>query len=149
MINKIDEFESFLNNQFNAEAIADFDAKPSETRWSKKEILGHLVDSAINNLQRFTEIQYHEKPYQIRSYNQDELVKANAYQNKDTQELFRLLTALNRQIVYLVKNQTESTLKYEVILPNQTKTDLKFIIEDYFDHFYHHLNQIGINDPNA
>jgi hypothetical protein len=31
-------------------------------KWSKKQILGHLVDSGINNLQRFTEIQFEEKP---------------------------------------------------------------------------------------
>ncbi|MDN3677097.1 DinB family protein [Flavobacterium paronense] len=123
-------------------AIADFDIKATETSWSKKEILGHLVDSAINNLQRFTEIQHAAEPYRIRPYNQDELVKANCYQHKNTQDLITLLIALNRHIIYLVKNQTAVTLKYPIVLPNKTVTDLAFVIEDYFVHFYHHLNQI-------
>lgn len=45
--------------------------KISPEKWSKKEILGHLIDSGINNLQRFTEIQYESKPYKIRKYKQD------------------------------------------------------------------------------
>ena len=53
--------------------------RPAPSKWSKKEILGHLVDSGVNNLQRFTEIQFHPKPYVLRNYNQDELVKINDY----------------------------------------------------------------------
>lgn len=134
---ELDKLEALSPN-----SISDFDFKPNATSWSKKEILGHLVDSAINNLIRFTEIQYTEKPYRIRPYNQDELVKANDYQNKDNQDLLDLLVVLNRHIVYLIQNQTEETLKSSVILPNQEMADLKFIIEDYLDHFYHHLSQI-------
>jgi len=146
MKQRIDEFELVLNKLdvlFAANAIVDFETKQTAASWSKKEILGHLIDSAINNLQRFTEIQYSEKPYRIRSYNQDELVKANDYQNKNIQDLFNLLITLNWHIVYLIKNQSEETLKYEIILPNQTVTDLRFVMEDYIDHFYHHLNQIN------
>lgn len=48
-------------------------------KWSKKEILGHLTDSAIHNLVRFTEINYLEKPYYHRPYNQIDLVNLNQY----------------------------------------------------------------------
>ncbi len=58
--------------------------KISPEKWSKKEILGHLIDSGINNLQRFTEIQYEKKLYKIRKYEQDVLVKANDYQNANS-----------------------------------------------------------------
>lgn len=143
MKQKINAFEIVLNGLENSISNStDLETKPSETLWSKKEILGHIIDSAINNLQRFTEIQYAEKPYTIRPYNQDELVKANDYQNKDNRDLLNLLIALNKHIIHLVSNQTKETLNYQVILPNQTVTSLKFIIEDYFEHFYHHLNQI-------
>ena len=50
-------------------------------KWSKQEILGHLIDSAINNLKRFTEIQFLPQPYKVVSYQQNELVEVNQYQN--------------------------------------------------------------------
>lgn len=143
MKQKINTFEIVLNGLENSIlAIADLDSKPAETSWSKKEILGHLIDSAIHNLQRFTEIQYAERPYIIRPYNQDELVKANNYRDKKVQDLLNLLIALNKHIIYLINQQTGETLNYSIVLPDKTVTDLKFVIEDYFEHFYHHLNQI-------
>lgn len=144
MKQQVDQFESVIN-QLDISLLAkeDFELKKSKSSWSKKEIIGHLIDSAINNLQRFTEIQYFENPYKIRQYNQDELVKANNYQNKNSRELLDLLIALNKHIIYVVKNLQEENLKYQIILPNQSVVDLQFLIEDYFDHFYHHLNQIN------
>jgi hypothetical protein len=76
--------------------------KPSPGKWSKKEILGHLVDSGINNLQRFTEIQFEAKPYKIRRYDQDALVKANDYQNADINEIKNFLLAINTRIINLI-----------------------------------------------
>ena len=143
MKQKINAFEIVIDGLRNSLlSITDFETKPSETSWSKKEILGHLIDSAVNNLQRFTEIQYVEKPYIIRPYDQNKLVKANNYQDKEVSDLLNLLTALNQHILYVVSNQTEGILHYQIVLPNKTVTDLKFVIEDYFEHFYHHLNQI-------
>jgi hypothetical protein len=146
MKEKITKFE-FVLNELTASNIfikvTDFEIKPSENKWSKKEILGHLIDSAINNIQRFTEIQTFEKPYKIRTYNPDDLVKSNDYQNKNNQELFDLWMNLNLHILHIVKNQTNETLTYKLILPNGELSDLQFLIEDYFDHLYHHLNQIN------
>ena len=76
-----------------------------------------MIDSALNNIQRFTEIQFFEKPYQIRQYNPDELVKANDYQNKNNQELYDLWLKLNEHISHLIKLQTEETLKFQLIYP--------------------------------
>ncbi len=117
-------------------------AKPSENKWSKKEILGHLVDSAINNLQRFTEIQYETKPYRVRKYNQDALVKANHYQNADVQEILTFWLAINKRILLIMHGQTEETLHYEILLDQEKKSDLRFLMEDYVHHMEHHLQQI-------
>jgi hypothetical protein len=122
MKDKILKFEFLLDN-LTLQSITDFDVKIDENKWSKKEILGHLIDSAINNLQRFTEIQYSEKPYKIRPYTQDALVKYNDYQNKNSQNLFDLWLHLNRHILEIIKNQTDNTLEYQLILPNGTLTN--------------------------
>lgn len=116
--------------------------KPSADKWSKKEIMGHLTDSAINNLQRFTEIQFSEKPYRVSKYNQDELVKANDYQHADTRQLLDFWIAINNRIQDIMDMQTDQTLVYEVILPDGTPADLKFLMQDYVGHLEHHLNQI-------
>lgn len=136
LLNEIKVFDSI-------NSIADFELKISNDKWSKKEILGHLIDSALCNIQRFTEIQFVEKPYYIKSYNQNELVLANNYQNKDNQELLNLWLQLNNHMLFIIKNQIEETLKYELILPNGEMRNLSFLIEDYLEHLCHHLHQIN------
>ncbi|MBC8882914.1 DinB family protein [Flavobacterium piscinae] len=108
----------------------------------KKEILGHLVDSGIYNIQRFTEIQFKEQSYRLQNYNQDELVKANSYQNSSTNDILDLLCALNKRIIELIKFQDHLTLKNEIILSSGEIINFKFLIEDYVIHFEHHTKQI-------
>ena len=116
--------------------------KKNPDKWSKKEILGHLVDSGINNLQRFTEIQYKEKPFIIENYDQDQLVRANAYQYATKEEILNFWLTINARIIAVIQQQTEQTLNYQIIIGQKVKTDLKFLIEDYVDHMEHHLRQI-------
>ncbi len=116
--------------------------KPNPSKWSKKQILGHLIDSAINNLQRFTEIQFETKPYKIRPYSQEGLVNANDYQNSKTAEIVALWVALNNRIVKVISLLNESTLNFEIEFDNGKISDLRFLVEDYVDHLEYHLNQI-------
>lgn len=139
------EFEKIVTKLATTNSIHlidDFEEKLSENTWSKKEIMGHLIDSALNNIQRFTEIQFTEKPYRIRTYSQNEMVKANDYQNTNKQDIFDLWISLNKQILQIIKNQNSVTLKYQLILPNENKADLNFLINDYLGHFEHHLKQL-------
>lgn len=110
--------------------------------WSKKEILGHLIDSAINNLQRFTEAQFMPKPYQYRKYNQNELVRVNKYQELPVFHLVSLWKALNRQIISVMERQTNESLQYAIQLSETETTDLKWLMTDYVDHLVHHQKQI-------
>src|SRR5262245_5252597 len=78
--------------QFSAETVLQ---KPAPGKWSKQEILGHLIDSAINNLKRFTDTQYFPQPYTVIRYNQDELVIINRYQQLSLEYLLNLWSILN------------------------------------------------------
>lgn len=141
-----EKFELVLQNikQNNSLLLVkDFELKISVSKWSKKEILGHLIDSAVNNLQRFTEVQFFDKPYQVRPYNQDESVKYNDYQNKNNQDIIQLWLHLNSHILEIIKKQTTQTLQYEIILPNGDVANLLFLIEDYVEHLFYHLKQIN------
>ncbi len=117
-------------------------AKPSPKKWSKKEILGHLIDSAMHNLKRFTEIRFKTKPYQIIDYYQDELVHFNDYQGADIKNLIALWASLNRQIIHVIEQLDEKTLQEQARLPNQTATSLLFLINDYLEHLEYHVRQI-------
>ena len=118
--------------------------RPAPGKWSKQEILGHLIDSGINNLKRFTEIQFLPQPYTVISYRQDELIAVNDYQNLQLQHLLDLWQLLNRQIVLVVKRIPADKLNYPVDpqYENKEVKTLGWIICDYVAHMEHHLRQI-------
>jgi len=123
----------------------NFSKKPTNGKWSKKEILGHLIDSAVNNLRRFTEIQFSPLPYPIIPYNQSGLVDANNYNEADTQEILNCWLSVNKRIIAVMDQQTEETLSLKIKLPDTEISDLKFLMEDYVDHMEHHINQITLS----
>lgn len=111
-------------------------------KWSKKEIIGHLCDSAFTNIRRFVVTQYKENENIV--YDQNAWVKAQNYQNVPTSELINLWKALNEQIVHVVENIPDEALQRTC---DTTKTELQrfsleFIINDYVDHLQHHLKAI-------
>jgi hypothetical protein len=113
-------------------------------KWSRQEILGHLIDSAINNLKRFTEAQFLPQPYVITPYQQNELVIVNNYQYLPTEHLLQLWQSLNRQILYVVEDTPKEILSRAIDTKNdngETKT-LSWIIVEYVTHLEHHLKQI-------
>lgn len=118
--------------------------RPAPDKWSKQEILGHLIDSAINNLKRFTEIQFLPQPYTVISYQQNELIAVNDYQHLPLRHLLDLWLALNRQIVFVVKNIPAEKLNYPVDPQYEDKElrTLSWIICDYVAHMEHHFRQI-------
>ena len=118
--------------------------RPAPDKWSKKEILGHLIDSAINNLKRFTEIQFLPAPHKISVYQQVDLVLVNNYQHLPLEHLLSLWQSLNRQIVYVAKYIPTEKLEYPVDpdYPNKELKTLGWTIGDYVAHMEHHLRQI-------
>lgn len=111
-------------------------------KWSKKEIIGHLIDSAVHNLVRFTEINYLEKPYRHRPYNQIDLVNLNQYQTMDIKDLTQLWFSINSQIIRIMKSVDEKALDYKIILSDESMIDLRFLMTDYVDHLEHHIKQL-------
>ena len=127
--------------QFSSEELLK---RSTQGKWSKQEILGHLVDSAINNLKRFTEIQCLPQPYTVISYQQNELIIVNGYQNLPLQHLLDLWQSLNRQIVFVVKAIPSDKLNYPVD-PQYESREMKtlgWLIVDYVAHMDHHFRQI-------
>ncbi|AZB08905.1 DinB family protein [Chryseobacterium sp. G0162] len=116
--------------------------KKSPEKWSKKEIIGHLCDSAFTNIRRFVVTQYKENENIV--YDQNVWVKAQNYQNVPTAELINLWKGLNYQVVHIVENIPDEALQRTC---DTTKTEpqvftLEFIIKDYIEHLQHHLEAI-------
>lgn len=114
---------------------------PAPGKWSKQQVLGHLIDSAINNLKRFTEVQFSEQPYVIVPYRQNELVAVNHYQQLPWEHLLDLWMLLNRQIIFVVQNTPPDTLMYEVKpqYSHPGTQTLEWLICDYVAHMQRHL----------
>jgi hypothetical protein len=133
------KIDGFLKT--NQESI-DWDFKIRENKWSKKEIIGHLIDSAQVNLQRFVRCTYEENFKLV--YAQDEWVSAAHYQHADIKEILDLWILLNRQIIRALVNYPEDRLEVKC---DTGKADIQlntvsFLAIDYVRHMNHHLEQI-------
>jgi hypothetical protein len=117
--------------------------KPEPEKWSKSEVVGHLIDSAQNNIQRFVRAQYENAPKVF--YAQNDWVALQHYQKVEKDELIQLWTLLNRQIIRIVRNISKEKLQlpcyFKVDGVEQTVT-LDYVIRDYLAHLKHHLAQI-------
>ncbi|KUY20525.1 hypothetical protein BAZ12_11230 [Elizabethkingia miricola] len=116
--------------------------KASPEKWSRKEIIGHLCDSAFTNIRRFVVTQYKENENIV--YDQDEWVKAQNYQNIPTIEVVNLWKSLNYQIVHIVENMPDEALQRTSDTSKATPEilTLEVLIKGYIDHLHHHLKTI-------
>jgi hypothetical protein len=126
--------------------------KPAPNKWSSKEILGHLVDSSINNMSRLIKGQF--RPVLVFSgYDQISWVKAQNYQNESWEFIVDLWKMNNLQLIHVVNSIPNNVLirtfnehNFDVIswkeVPKNEPVNLKYLVTDYFDHMKHHLNQI-------
>jgi len=125
---------------FSANELTD---RRAPDKWSRQEILGHLIDSGMNNLRRFIETPISPQPYMFQPYKQVELVKANNYQQLPLEHLLQLWVPLNKQIIYVVENIPEEKLGYTVVRTNNNgEATLQWLIIDYVDHMEHHWKQL-------
>ena len=118
----------------------DFNLRPAPGKWSKKEILGHLIDSATNNHQRFIRIQFEDKP--IIYYDQDQWNGAAHYIQYDSRQLIDFWKDYNRFLIELIKKIPEDKLTKTGLLKDKSSAPLFWYITDYVDHLEHHLKQL-------
>ncbi|GLU52328.1 DinB family protein [Dyadobacter frigoris] len=118
----------------------DFSFKSSPTQWSKKEILGHLIDSATNNHHRFIRIQYENEP--IIFYDQNKWNELSNYQNMSASHLIKFWKSYNQHLVEIFNLISDSNLQRFGTGSDGQKLPLHFYITDYVGHLEHHLKQL-------
>lgn len=118
----------------------DLSYKPSPEKWSKKEILGHLIDSATNNHQRFVRVQFENTP--SISYDQNNWNRHSHYNELSGEHLIAFWAIYNRHLLELIMRIPAENLQKESYTGGDKKVTLQWLIDDYVRHLEHHLRQI-------
>ncbi len=110
-------------------------------RWSRKEILGHLIDSASNNHQRVVRLELADS-LDFPSYQQEDWVRAQNYAAEPWPDIVNLWLLLNRHLLHVLRNLDPSALEHLCRLGDGQPLTLSTLIDSYVDHVEHHLEQI-------
>lgn len=125
--------------------------RPAPGKWSPREIIGHLLDSASNNHQRFVRGQLQEELI-FPGYAQDDWVRIGAYADAPWEELVTLWRLFNLQLARVMEQtplaeRERPRARHDfatigVALPEGEAARLDHIMSDYVLHLRHHLRQI-------
>jgi hypothetical protein len=114
--------------------------------WTIKETVGHMVDSASNNIHRIIHLQYQPSPLIYPDYanlgNNDRWVEIQNYQTENWYDLVQLWKYSNLHIVHVINNVNMDKLDGEWITALNERVPLKAMIIDYLRHFKLHLSEI-------
>jgi hypothetical protein len=121
-------------------------------KWSRKEIIGHLIDSAVNNQARFVRAQM-QSDLVFPGYDQEAWVRIQRYQERPWGELVHTWRAYNAQVASIMQRAAPAEIErarsphnLDQIgfrpLPAGAAATLGFLMRDYIDHLQHHVAQV-------
>jgi hypothetical protein len=122
-------------------AAAETGVRPAPEKWCRREILGHLLDSAFNNHQRFVRAQLADA-LDIAGYAQDDWVRVQGYAQADWGALVALWEGVNRHLALVMARIPAAALSRPIHIGGQPPVTLAFVVTDYIRHVEHHLAQI-------
>jgi len=108
-------------------------------KWCAKEVIGHLIDSAVNNLGRIVSMQIALE--HMPGYAQDAWVRIQNYLDREWAEVLALWFALNEHMVWTIRYVDPISLPNRATVAGNPVT-LGFVIEDYIAHMDHHLRNM-------
>ena len=110
-------------------------------KWSAKQVLGHLIDSAANNHHRFVRAQA-MSPLEFPAYEQDHWVSCQQYTDRRWSELVRLWHEYNQHLAHVISRLPESRREVACKIGTDAPVTLGFLANDYLVHLEHHLGQL-------
>ncbi len=125
----------------NAVSEAEAERPIREGGWPRKLILGHLIDSSINNHLRFVRAAL-EGHFEGPTYQQEGWVKLNNYVHLSWQELLRQWKMRNELLAQTVSQIPEAAMDAPCRIADEGALTLRALIVDYLDHLEHHIAQI-------
>jgi len=139
---KTEEFRNIVcsfNNRLAEVAENITDTRLSEDKWSLKEIIGHLIDSASNNHQRFVRLQSGDLIH-FPGYDAEPWVNVQKYNSMDWKDITTLWYSYNCMLLNVIDNIDEKAA-YNVWKTGETELSLDFLVNDYFRHMKWHIEQ--------
>jgi hypothetical protein len=115
--------------------------KEHSDSWSKQEILGHLIDSASNNHQRFVR-GAQNLAGDFPAYNPNRWVEVQAYNDMNWLDIIELFSSYNLHLCRVIDTLPQNVLHNPCHIGKEDPVTLQFVIEDYFQHLRHHLEII-------
>ncbi len=119
----------------------EFSSEETPDNWSKKEILGHLIDSAANNHHRFVRA-CHNVAADFPTYSQNDWVRIQKYNESDWGVLVELWSAYNRHLSHVVECIPQDAMSSSCNIGGDNPVTLEFVVKDYLRHLRHHLGDI-------
>ena len=119
----------------------DMGFKPTPHEWSKKEILGHLIDSAANNHQRFVRA-VNNVAAQFPTYDQDEWVRIQRHNERPWPALVAFWSSYNNHLSHVIECIPKDAGSSLCNIGNEDPVPLHLVIRDYLRHLRHHLKDI-------
>lgn len=116
-------------------------AKSGPGKWSHKEIIGHLTDSAANNHQKFLRTMAADE-VEFPAYEQNYWVSSQHYNERDWRDLLSFWEQYNRHLAHIMMHIPEATLQNSLYIGDKGPFMLEFIVADYVEHLKHHLKAI-------
>ena len=121
---------------------AEAEGSRGSGKWVKKEILGHLIDSAANNHQRFVRAQF-ANPFVWPGYEQTSWVALHRYRGRSWSELVDLWVALNGHVAAVIESVPADKLSTRCMIGEHEPESLEWWMRDYLRHLKHHLAQLA------
>jgi DinB superfamily len=119
----------------------DTACRPSLKKWSKNEILGHLLDSASNNHQRFVRAAL-QGELDFPRYEEDSCVELQKFNDLEWKFLVEYWTSYNIFLAHLIGALPDNVLAAPCRIGDNPPVTLAWLAEDYVAHLKHHLKQI-------
>ena len=120
---------------------AEIPVRPAPKKWARKEILGHLIDSASNNQRKFVRMMQ-QAHLDFPGYAQDDWVDLQNWAAADWNGMIELFAAYNQHIAYLIETVKPEFLANTITIEGTGPFTLEFIMPDYVEHLKHHVKQI-------
>jgi hypothetical protein len=111
-------------------------------KWSAKQVMGHLIDSAVNNLGRIVRLQI-AAGQSLPGYEQMAWVNLQHYAEREWAQVLALWFALNEQVAWTIRHVERARLANRGVVAEEPLT-LGFLIEDYVAHMEHHLRTMRL-----
>src|SRR5208337_1739213 len=115
--------------------------------WSRRQVMGHLIDSASNNHQRFVRASLQDS-LEFPAYDQNGWARVQAAEEADWSLLVALWANYNRYLAHVIAHLPPAKLEVPCRIGQNNPVTLKFLAEDYVGHMVHHLRQIGAASTN-